>query len=832
MKIVSDEVKEPNYGWTPESFDATKTLQEKDILPEATKTSLSIPEPEYKDHIYLPSRPESSFTSFKVNPEALDAKEARCFSLVISLHDATILHASNSIIDALGYPKDMLHGRCLLNYLYPRDKPTFSNYLSQALQSRFATITSSQPKNDKFTFYIRFREYMSLRKGFGIATRKPTFKPFQLICHTRDVLVNGGLCSDRKLSTTNRENLNHKTKSKNDNTHENGNPSAQIENENNKDEEFCDMFQTVCLVVNAVSIESVYQVPNEVSPAMTPFTTRHTASCHFSYIDSNTISYLGYLPQDLIGNSVFVFCKHEDFGTLREVYETLTSESSLSFCSNRHSFKAFNGDYVMLETDWSSYINPYSKKIEFVVGEHRVLRGPSNPDVFKETQLTCDKGGRHSQDVSEEITRFQEEIKLLLREPIKKKNCMTEQDMKRKRKLAKFVSNIIDGIGNGVESFESGTPIELQCSCSDLDSPVVGELSSYKRSFELKVSYHEKCFLDNIERFFNSNPKSNCPPSESNASPQSNLESSSSPREHSGTESNESSETTSNMRSNGYESTSTGQKKGSESSMSEIPLIRNSKGKISTLPLTKEVLHWHEKVSMKEFLESLESNSLQAQESSKLKRTYTPDTTTKHMKKHQKIQKDEKGKQLKEISTTNQEQHLTISINPPFSIASLIIPISHTQANSQMCSSCCAGANQLVMPIIPHCLSTDIAPGSETLISKVVEKSDEPISTNVMKKSVEVQTDTILKESKNVNDDRMCSSESSSNNQMNIGSSDGSANEMVISSGSDTDVLKKSKNFVENKYESRNNEIESLEISKQSILSTDGEALSALPQNI
>lgn len=32
-----------------------------------------------------------------------------------------------------------------------------------------------------------------------------------------------------------------------------------------------------------------------------------------------------------------------------------------------------NGDYVKLETEWSSFINPWSRKLEFVIGKHHII---------------------------------------------------------------------------------------------------------------------------------------------------------------------------------------------------------------------------------------------------------------------------------------------------------------------------------------------------------------------------------------------------------------------------------------------------------------------------
>lgn len=32
-----------------------------------------------------------------------------------------------------------------------------------------------------------------------------------------------------------------------------------------------------------------------------------------------------------------------------------------------------NGDYLKLETEWSSFINPWSRKLEFVIGKHFIV---------------------------------------------------------------------------------------------------------------------------------------------------------------------------------------------------------------------------------------------------------------------------------------------------------------------------------------------------------------------------------------------------------------------------------------------------------------------------
>lgn len=88
-----------------------------------------------------------------------------------------------------------------------------------------------------------------------------------------------------------------------------------------------------------------------------------------------------------------------------------------SFRSKPYRFGVQNGGYVVLETEWSSFINPWTKKLEFVVGQHRVLKGPANPDIFR---LPCATEYGQLANISEEVLKeakiIQGEIRTLLDE--------------------------------------------------------------------------------------------------------------------------------------------------------------------------------------------------------------------------------------------------------------------------------------------------------------------------------------------------------------------------------------------------------------------------------
>ena len=49
-------------------------------------------------------------------------------------------------------------------------------------------------------------------------------------------------------------------------------------------------------------------------------------------------------------------------------------EQGHPFRSKPYRFRSQNGGFVVVETEWSSFINPWTRKLEFVIGQHRVLK--------------------------------------------------------------------------------------------------------------------------------------------------------------------------------------------------------------------------------------------------------------------------------------------------------------------------------------------------------------------------------------------------------------------------------------------------------------------------
>ena len=130
----------------------------------------------------------------------------------------------------------------------------------------------------------------------------------------------------------------------------------------------------------------------------------------FLQMDENSIPFIGYLPQDMEGAEIFNFFHPADLVFIKEAYENIIAEQGKPFKSRPYRFKVKNGCYITLETNWSCFINPWSKKLEFIDGKHTILKGPSNTNIFvepgeaTENEVTAESTPATSSPANEEVS--------------------------------------------------------------------------------------------------------------------------------------------------------------------------------------------------------------------------------------------------------------------------------------------------------------------------------------------------------------------------------------------------------------------------------------------
>ncbi|KAK6305438.1 hypothetical protein J4Q44_G00242180 [Coregonus suidteri] len=168
--------------------------------------------------------------------------------------------------------------------------------------------------------------------------------------------------------------------------------------------------QPCCLLI-AEKVHSGYEAPR-IPADKRIFNTSHTPSCLFQEVDERAVPLLGYLPQDLVGTPVLMYLHPDDRPVMVAIHKKILQSAGQPFEHSPLRMCARNGEYLTIDTSWSSFVNPWSRKVAFIVGRHKVRTSPLNEDVFTPSMEV------ESRAMSPEIPRLSEQIHRVLVQPV------------------------------------------------------------------------------------------------------------------------------------------------------------------------------------------------------------------------------------------------------------------------------------------------------------------------------------------------------------------------------------------------------------------------------
>ncbi|XP_022125128.2 period circadian protein isoform X2 [Pieris rapae] len=391
------------------------------------------------------------------------------FSCVISMQDGVVMYTTNSLTNTLGFPSDMWIGRSFIDFVHPRDRNTFASQITNSVAMPEILNGSHNKTSIKLSFckgstlstmVCRIRKYRGLGGGYGVKNKMVSFLPFLLKLSFRNI------------------------------TDEEG--------------------EVIYLLLQATPFFPAFKVPNEIISKPIPFIIRHAANGNITYIDPESVPYLGYSPQDMLNMDALHLYHPHDLAYLRQVYETIVKEGGV-LRSKPYRMMTQNGDYVKLQTAWSSFINPWSRKLEFVIGKHMLIEGPTNPDVFQCTEKSMkltEEEKKIAQTMRESIIRIMNKI---LTKPAE---AAKQQMSKRCQDLASFMESLMEEAPKNDEdiSVDIKEPdiAYYDFSVQEHDSVMLGGISPHrdyqesKSSNETQISYNQLNYSDTLQRYFNS----------------------------------------------------------------------------------------------------------------------------------------------------------------------------------------------------------------------------------------------------------------------------------------------------------------------------------------
>ncbi|XP_042637114.1 period circadian protein homolog 3 [Orycteropus afer afer] len=288
------------------------------------------------------------------------SKNTDTFVAVFSFLSGRLVHISEQATSILNCKKDVLESSHFVELLAPQDVRMFYTYTAHAQLPFWNNWTHIATSQDEFTPVKSF--FCRIRGGKGRKQEK-NYCPFRIIPYLIHV-------------------------------HSPIQPGA----------------EPSCLML-VEKIRSGYEAPR-IPVDKRIFTTTHTPGCVFLEVDERAVPLLGYLPQDLIGTSILTYLHPEDRSLMVAIHQKVLKyagqppfeHSPVRFCTQ-------NGDYVVLDSSWSSFVNPWSRKVSFILGRHKVRTSPLNEDVFA-TRI------KKMNNNDKDITELQEQIQKLLLQPV------------------------------------------------------------------------------------------------------------------------------------------------------------------------------------------------------------------------------------------------------------------------------------------------------------------------------------------------------------------------------------------------------------------------------
>ncbi|KAK2497872.1 hypothetical protein MC885_001484 [Smutsia gigantea] len=284
------------------------------------------------------------------------------FLFVVGCDRGKILFVSESVFKILNYSQNDLIGQSLFDYLHPKDIAKVKEQLSSsdtAPRERLIDAKTGLPvKTDVTPGPSRLcsgaRRSFLCRMKCNRPLVKTEDKHFPSTCSKKK--------ADRKSFCT---------------IHSTGYlkswpPTKMgLDEDNEPDNEGCNLS---CLVaIGRLHSHVVPQPVNgEIRVKSMEYVSRHAIDGKFVFVDQRATAILAYLPQELLGTSCYEYFHQDDIGHLAECHRQVL-QTREKITTNCYKFKIKDGSFITLRSRWFSFMNPWTKEVEYIVSTNTVV---------------------------------------------------------------------------------------------------------------------------------------------------------------------------------------------------------------------------------------------------------------------------------------------------------------------------------------------------------------------------------------------------------------------------------------------------------------------------
>ncbi|XP_034254536.1 aryl hydrocarbon receptor nuclear translocator-like protein 1 isoform X2 [Thrips palmi] len=102
------------------------------------------------------------------------------------------------------------------------------------------------------------------------------------------------------------------------------------------------------------------------------FTSRHAMDGKFLFVDQRATLALGFLPQELLGTSMYEYYHPEDVPHLAESHKAALNATDV-VTTKVYWFRSKEGSYISIQSEWKAFKNPWTKDVEYLIAKNSVI---------------------------------------------------------------------------------------------------------------------------------------------------------------------------------------------------------------------------------------------------------------------------------------------------------------------------------------------------------------------------------------------------------------------------------------------------------------------------
>lgn len=92
----------------------------------------------------------------------------------------------------------------------------------------------------------------------------------------------------------------------------------------------------------------------------------------FLFVDQRATLVLGFLPQELLGTSMYEYYHPDDIPALAEAHKTAL-QGTEKITTIVYRLRVKDRNYIKVQTEWKSFRNPWTKDVEYLIAKNTVI---------------------------------------------------------------------------------------------------------------------------------------------------------------------------------------------------------------------------------------------------------------------------------------------------------------------------------------------------------------------------------------------------------------------------------------------------------------------------